>query len=586
MAQSDEEYVILLARKYKNTDFHAWKSMLKTALEAYHFEKQQRNAKDAAAYLEKLFNDFNSESALWTELNGMIDALQEREEENSGKVEPHEGNIEEGQASFLREIFQSLPEEIQEQIITVSASKTQEPMQHCQMKLVLIQKFPNAIGRHACALIDELTTSEKKQYAGTVLNIYRKITVCDVLPLVAKSPHFALPKSESMKLLRHAIEFYVVYMSSPQPLILGAGKDCSIGEPLKELVNIFEAMGKVCKKDLRKISGRNKEDLWVLLKTQREKQSGKGGSIELAYCLLMLLIICLLEYNQVIESSPDGRLVLVEAFPKGTGSEKKKGKKLDMSSPFISVRHSDKAQVSALKQSFTIALQCYQTLMNEPHLEREYHRIWRDIHGDSWPFFQSFISDYYLHIGDFQGATSHLASLKSKKHFHIDLQLASCYCALGDVLEAYKTLMALLKVLIGIPSQPYSHDPDLEHGLSSHVRHVRFVPCNRPVILHYTCTMLIYTLKERALQTGIEDDLLVGHLMVLLQYDWPEHEEYFTKALRKVQGQRQFSYPLFLKYIYEPDILADFDHLVNDPDSRVQIDFNIASNVRQVFSYF
>ena len=94
----------------------------------------------------------------------------------------------------------------------------------------------------------------------------------------------------------------------------------------------------------------------------------------------------------------------------------------------------------------------------------------------------------------------------------------------------------------------------------------------------------IFVHQERALQTGIEDDMLVGHLMVLLQYDWPEHEEYFMKALRKVRGQRQFSYSLFLKYIYEPDILADFDHLVNDPDSRVQIDFNIASNVRQVFS--
>ena len=35
MAQSDEEYVILQARKYKNTDFYAWKSMLKTAVLLY-----------------------------------------------------------------------------------------------------------------------------------------------------------------------------------------------------------------------------------------------------------------------------------------------------------------------------------------------------------------------------------------------------------------------------------------------------------------------------------------------------------------------------------------------------------------------
>ena len=55
-------------------------------------------------------------------------------------------------------------------------------------------------------------------------------------------------------------------------------------------------------------------------------------------------------------------------------------------------------------------------------------------------------------------------------------------------------------------------------------------------------------LQDKAFSSKSADTSL-GHLMVLLQYDWPKHEALFCQVIKKIQKQSSFVYNLFFNYV-------------------------------------
>ena len=49
--------------------------------------------------------------------------------------------------------------------------------------------------------------------------------------------------------------------------------------------------------------------------------------------------------------------------------------------------------------------------------------------------------------------------------------------------------------------------------------------------------------------TDNRDDLSLGHVVVLLQHDWPQGESLFLKALDKIIQQASFQYENFFNYV-------------------------------------
>lgn len=48
---------------------------------------------------------------------------------------------------------------------------------------------------------------------------------------------------------------------------------------------------------------------------------------------------------------------------------------------------------------------------------------------------------------------------------------------------------------------------------------------------------------------GAELDTLLGHMMVLMQHDWPKYEPMMCKILEGIRRRGCFSYCLFFNYI-------------------------------------
>uniref|UniRef100_A0A668SCP9 Integrator complex subunit 10 n=1 Tax=Oreochromis aureus TaxID=47969 RepID=A0A668SCP9_OREAU len=72
--------------------------------------------------------------------------------------------------------------------------------------------------------------------------------------------------------------------------------------------------------------------------------------------------------------------------------------------------------------------------------------------------------------------------------------------------------------------------------------------------------------------TDSRDDLSLGHVVVLLQYDWPQGEMLFLKAVDKICQQGSFQYENFFNYVTNIDMLEEFAYLRTPEGGRIQLE--------------
>lgn len=101
-------------------------------------------------------------------------------------------------------------------------------------------------------------------------------------------------------------------------------------------------------------------------------------------------------------------------------------------------------------------------------------------------------------------------------------------------------------------------------GSSSHSgRCLRLIQCSETEVLSLTVRLLLSSLKQR-LSSGGRNDILLGHLIVLLQFGWPREEGTFYELLDKIRDQGGLKYRVFFNYVNNIDILEEFAHLYSD----------------------
>jgi integrator complex subunit 10 len=104
--------------------------------------------------------------------------------------------------------------------------------------------------------------------------------------------------------------------------------------------------------------------------------------------------------------------------------------------------------------------------------------------------------------------------------------------------------------------------------------HLHFLGYTRAEIVQYCVNVLIACLKDRALRSGNED-LAMGHLIVLLQYDWPNHAGLLEEMLAKIRRQGHFSYQPFVSYVIHVDVLEEFMFLANEQGNNGEVMLDI-----------
>ena len=67
-------------------------------------------------------------------------------------------------------------------------------------------------------------------------------------------------------------------------------------------------------------------------------------------------------------------------------------------------------------------------------------------------------------------------------------------------------------------------------------------------------------------------DVALGHMLVLLQYDWPRYEPLFADVIARIRAAGAFTYARFFSYIMQIDMLEEFSYLRSPEGGKVSLD--------------
>ncbi|KAJ8315831.1 hypothetical protein KUTeg_007981 [Tegillarca granosa] len=506
---SDEDWLVSRARTCMKSDPFAAKSWMITArtlfpknftiqFEAYNLEKIGKNVKEAAKLLEEMFVSFPSEVRLWSEIQTILEVIQ--------------CDTTETRNVFLTEIFAAISTHTQCQMLLNVAEKINDTLDQCRMLLLAMRKFSNLVNEHGLKLLETLHRAEREAKFSTPVNCYRKLFVCDVLPLVLqKCKTVELATKQYYKWLNMAIEFYVIYITqSPNQ------STASIGIPQSS--------------DLLSPTKRIKKVYIARLNDKESLVQDPWGN------LLKLLI----HVGSRIGWDEEGDL-FTQSRPKV------KKAKTDGTPQIIASNCVTDSQ--KITQSFLMAFKCYELLNSTPDLQREFLGLCESWKMETWSWMGHYQTDMLMYQGAFQDAVEHLQNFSSttpgSMQIRNSIQMACCYFCLGKLAKACEMVLNVIKDLPD--GQPRS-EADIEPVAEGTGRHLVLTKCTDSQILPYSIELLLSCFKERALSSKQDDDAL-GHMIVLLQYDWPKQGAVFLEATKKIQTQGSFTYNLFFNYV-------------------------------------
>nr|XP_033771247.1 integrator complex subunit 10 isoform X2 [Geotrypetes seraphini] len=213
--QGDCEFLVKRARELVQEDLWAAKAWLITArslypadfniqYEMYTIERNAERTSSAGRLLYDMFVNFPDQPAVWREISVITSALRNDSQDNK-------------QTQFLRGLFETLPGRVQCEMLLKATEQCFNTLERAEMLLLLLKRFPETVVQHGVSLGETLLEAENIEDQESPVNCFRKLFVCDVLPLIINNPDVRLPASLLYKYLNKAAEFYINYVTrSPQ----------------------------------------------------------------------------------------------------------------------------------------------------------------------------------------------------------------------------------------------------------------------------------------------------------------------------------------------------------------------------------
>ncbi|XP_064617560.1 integrator complex subunit 10-like isoform X2 [Liolophura sinensis] len=518
---------------------------------------------------------------------------------------------------FLTDIFASIPTQVQCQMLLRVANTINNTIEQCRLLLLAMKKFPSLVNEHGLKLLETLLTAERHSNPQTSVNCYRKLLVCDVLPMVLSKTKAEVPQKQLYKWLQKAIEFYISYVTMPPPPASSPGelgspelhamgkkhggkkwasiaglsdKESQVSDPWGALFQLLLLLGQKIGWDVEANFFSNTRDYqwqYIVSLYNRDRQTEAGTyHKQILYMTVVLFVECLFNYVSSVDpelfaqgGANSGPLVLLEAI-KGATTElttEPRPKKLRPSENPHLPQIQPSPLLSAGKdivQNFVTALKCYELLHSSEHLRMEFVKIYQSWMMEIWRWMGQFQTDMFIYQGAFQEAIGHLQnfgiSTKGSVRMRNHLQLACCHYCMGNHSKSCELILEVVSVL---PSTEDKGDNSVKPLLPGPdgCRQLYLSTCTEIELLPYSIQLLTTCFKEKAF-SSTKDDNAMGHMIVLLQYGWPKQEPLFSQAVRKLQADGAFSYSLFFTYIINVDILEEVAFMKTAEGGKVNLD--------------
>nr|XP_013797981.1 PREDICTED: integrator complex subunit 10 isoform X3 [Apteryx mantelli mantelli] len=524
-------------------------------------------------------------------------------------------------------------------------------LERAEMLLLLLRRFPETVVQHGVGLGETLLEAESIEDQESPVNCFRKLFVCDVLPLIINNPDVRLPASLLYKYLNKAAEFYINYVtrstqtesqyqgsqdstdimspskrSSQKYIIDGlTEKSSQITDPWERLFKILSVVGMRCEWQMDK-GRRSFGDILHRMKdlcryiSNFDSDAHAKYKNQVVYSTMLVFFKNAFQYVSNIQPSlfqgpnapNQAPLILLEDVTNIYGDtdidrnkhihKKRKlaeGREKTMSSDdedpsgkgrnrHITVNKADLANSIEVLESFKLARESWELLYSLESLDKEFTRICLSWKTDTWLWLRIFLTDMIIYQGQYKKAISslhHLAALQgshspqqitgqgSLENQRALIQLATCHFALGEYRQTCEKVLDLMCCIL-LPIQEGGKVQEEQPKVKSKFRKgsdLKLWPCTSRAIMPYCLHLLLACFKLRAF-TDSRDDMALGHVVVLLQHEWPRGENLFLKAINKICQQGNFQYENFFNYVTNIDMLEEFAYLRTQEGGKIHLE--------------
>ncbi|XP_067153452.1 integrator complex subunit 10 isoform X7 [Apteryx mantelli] len=576
--------------------------------------------------------------AVWREISVITSALRNDSQDK--------------QTQFLRGLFETLPGRVQCEMLLKATEQCFNTLERAEMLLLLLRRFPETVVQHGVGLGETLLEAESIEDQESPVNCFRKLFVCDVLPLIINNPDVRLPASLLYKYLNKAAEFYINYVtrstqtesqyqgsqdstdimspskrSSQKYIIDGlTEKSSQITDPWERLFKILSVVGMRCEWQMDK-GRRSFGDILHRMKdlcryiSNFDSDAHAKYKNQVVYSTMLVFFKNAFQYVSNIQPSlfqgpnapNQAPLILLEDVTNIYGDtdidrnkhihKKRKlaeGREKTMQSSddedpsgkgrsrHITVNKADLANSIEVLESFKLARESWELLYSLESLDKEFTRICLSWKTDTWLWLRIFLTDMIIYQGQYKKAISslhHLAALQgshspqqitgqgSLENQRALIQLATCHFALGEYRQTCEKVLDLMCCIL-LPIQEGGKVQEEQPKVKSKFRKgsdLKLWPCTSRAIMPYCLHLLLACFKLRAF-TDSRDDMALGHVVVLLQHEWPRGENLFLKAINKICQQGNFQYENFFNYVTNIDMLEEFAYLRTQEGGKIHLE--------------
>ncbi|XP_055503678.1 integrator complex subunit 10 isoform X1 [Leucoraja erinacea] len=646
-AQIDCEFLVKKARDLVTDDPWAAKAWLITArtlyptdfgiqYEMYMIERNAERTASAGRILYDMFVNFPDQPMVWREISVITAALR--------------NDAQDKQTQFLRGLFETLPGRIQCEMLLKATEQCFNTLERAEMLLLLLRRFPESVVQHGVSLGETFLEAENMDDQDSPVNCFRKLFVCDVLPLIINNPEVRLPANLLYQYLHKAAEFYIGYLtrspslesqhqgsqdsadlksptkrSTQKYIIEGLTEKLSvIIEPWDRLFEILSIVAMRCEWQMDKANRSCGEILHRMKDLCRyinnfDDEGHRKYKHQVVYSTLLVFFKNAFQYVGSIQpslfqvpspSSNQVPLILLDDLSNiygdvdidrskhihkrrklGDGREKTLSSDDEECSGKLRSRHIVVNKIELpnsvdVLESFKVARESWELLHSQEALEKEFTRTCISWKTETWLWLRIFITDMIIYQGQYrkainslhqlgalQGTQQHVINRGTLEQQRALIQMAACHFALGEyrmtcdkVLDVMCSIIPCTQDVVKVQEEIPKVKPRFRKGSD-----LKLLPCTSKTMMPYCLQLILACFKLRAF-TDIRDDLALGHVVVLLQLDWPRGENLFLKAVDKICQQGSFQYENFFNYVTNIDMLEEFAYLRTTEGGKIHLE--------------
>lgn len=459
--------------------------------------------------------------------------------------------MEADEEDFYIKMFQHISYEVQHSILLLTASNSDNQIDHCRLILLLLKRFPQTIVTHAPRLIETLMQGMQSNLIKC-----REILVTEALPLITSKP-VELPPVLIERILFVTFEFYMHRMfTHPEE------KD----EAWRKVFEVMESYSKTLKwEKFIPYTKASKEIFWERMVHIVSSASTKPSeSKQIVYYATILFMMSIQEYVENVKQKVgdvEQELVLVEGI-----SEKRR--KIDpIEPPNISVTQGCSPETPIC---LVAAAHCWQLLHSNDILQQDFTQMIVNISSPLTKWVNRFLLDLAIYLRRNDEALSLMKdSHADKSELEKSVRLLSLTISQGTLnVQGFEHIISILQEL---PTVPGVYLPN--NVFTNNKRQLLLLPLTKKAVLQYCVKAVIACLKQKVLSDPNASNLLLGNLLVLCQLDWPNEISVAEMIFDIIRQRRAFSYLLFPNYIINIDMIEEFIHLFYP--GEVKLEFTI-----------